>query len=142
MSASKNISNEHQLHSNQVVSSSSEEWIMLNANVKEQGIDLLAYGKTESHKHKVDGDSVMSIDLNEFFKIINIKRFFSYSQNGKDYLYFLLSEDTDDISYQLAVVKNNIQDQKEEFNPEIRYALDESFDRSLVPADAVEYTRG
>src|SRR5690606_25059727 len=109
--------------------------------ISSQSIDLLTYGQTESHIHKVDGDSDMSNEINEFLKIPQVERIFFYSKQGRDYCCVVLSEDVDDISYQLAVAKYNIQDHNEDFDPEILYMHHDSFDRALVPEDAIEHIR-
>ena len=146
-----------------IVSPSADDWVALGAKITVTGeiwglkkdgryftdnksvelpsIDLLSYGHTDSHIHSVDGDSDMEETMQRFFEIPNVAEIYLFTENGVKFLWFVLSEDADDIAYQLAVVKCSLSENYRDFNPEIRYTLKSTFDEKRIPPSAIRYNR-
>ncbi len=110
----------------------------------ERSIDLLEYAKDRSHNHNNGGDAAMVSKqaINRFFELPNVEKVGLYRNKDEDYLAIIVTEDQDDLSFQLAKIKIEIQDQYPNYNFEIRYSTIQNFNLDRFPSDIVFHTRG
>lgn len=154
------------LKSTTVNHTSARTWQMLNANIKVVGsvfglksdgdyfhdeqtisdtsIDLLSYVNNRTHNHVMGGDTRMKKTdmIRRFFEIPVVEHVYHFIENGKDHLYVVLSDDQDDIAFQLATIKCELRNNDRRFDPEIDYSTRDEFDRTILPSTVNQFSRG
>jgi len=108
------------------------------------GLNKTEYVKNLSHIHVTDGDKSMNIECvsREFLNIPVAKEVYYYNKNNQDYYVVVLTEDLDDISFQLAKVKVGVQEKQPDYNFEIRYVIESRFNVESIPSNFKLFSRG